>query len=75
MLLHINNCQFLTVAGLNHQKKDRAIFLSHWSLLTELCCCYVELGRVYLLQGAVKEAKGVFKDGREITKRFLSANR
>ena len=71
----MNKFWFLTVAGLNLQKKDRAVFLSHWSLLTELCCCYVELGKVYLLQGAVREAKRFLKDGREITRRFLSANR
>ena len=71
----MNKFLFFTVAGLNLQKKDRAVFLSHWSLLTELCCCYVELGKVYLRQGAVREAKRFFKDGREITRRFLSANR
>ncbi|CAB3984329.1 Hypothetical predicted protein [Paramuricea clavata] len=40
------------VEGLNNQKKERAVFLSHWSLLSELSCCFVKLGKVYLLQGA-----------------------
>ena len=64
-----------SVAGLANQKKERAVFLSHWSLLTELSRCYTELGKVYLLQGAVREAKRFLKDGRKITRRFLSANR
>jgi hypothetical protein len=65
----------LSLTGLNNQKKECAVFLSHWSLLSELSYCFVKLGKVYLLQGAVREAKRFLKDGREITRRFLSANR
>ncbi|XP_028394830.1 uncharacterized protein LOC114518975 [Dendronephthya gigantea] len=63
------------IAGLNDPKKERVVFLSHWSLLRELSCCYAEIGKVYLLQGALRESKRFLEDGRKITKRYLSAKR
>lgn len=64
-------------AGVNrHKHKEQyGILLSHWSVLSEMAYCLMETGKVFLLQGAVREAKKYLEDGRNIANQFSSPSR
>ena len=56
-------------------ERGKHVLVSDFSLLEELLRCFLQLGKICLSQGAVKEAKRYFVDGKDAAGRFLSANR
>lgn len=63
------------MAGVGELKEQHGILLSHWSILNELSCCLMATGEVFLLQGAVREAKTYLEDGRDVGSKYYSPNR